>query len=130
VDILWIDLRVNAFYEFSQIQGILFSRDTAVEGSRRARLVRQFEVDRLREERILLSDRWCELLENLYGVGIEEADPTRDDLLRLCREPELDYVVSPHNFDGLYSETNGRVYVYDCDRIRRTRPASPDPTRN
>jgi hypothetical protein len=130
VDILWIDLRVNSFYEFSQIQGILFSRDTAVEGTRRARLVRQFEADRLREEKILLPDRWCELLENLYGVRIEDAAPTRDDLLRLCREPELDFVVSPHNFDGLYSETNGRVYVYDCERIRRTQPASPYSTRN
>jgi hypothetical protein len=132
VDILWIDLRVNSFYEFSQIQGILFSRDTAVEGTRRARLVRQFEADRLREEKILLPDRWLELLENLYVLRIEDASPTRDDLLRLCREPELDFVVSPHNFDGLYSETNGRVYVYDCERIRRTQPASPDPdpTRN
>jgi hypothetical protein len=127
VDILWLDLRVNSFYDFSQIQGILFSRNTAVEGSRRARLVREFELERLREERILLSDRWSELLEKIYGLNLEEADPTRADLLRLCQEPGLDYVVTPHNFDGLYAETNGRVYVYDCRQLRRRFFPSPRP---
>jgi hypothetical protein len=127
VDILWLDLRVNSYCEFSQLQGILFSRATAVEGSRRAVLVRQFEMERVRQERILLSDRWCELLEKMYGLTMDEADPTRDDLLRLCREPGLDYVVTPHNFDGLYAETNGRVYVYDCRQLRRRFFPSPRP---
>jgi hypothetical protein len=127
VDILWLDLRVNSFYDFSQIQGILFSRNTAMEGSRRARLVREFELERLREERILLSDRWCELLEKIYGIKMEDADPTRDGLLQMCREPGLDYVVTPHNFDGLYAETNGRVYVYDCRQLRRRFFPSPRP---
>jgi hypothetical protein len=118
IDTLWIDLRVKSYYDRFQVQGVMFSRDTALEGRRRALLVRHFEGERLHAQRGLLSDRWLELLEEFYGVPFEQARPTRADLERLCREEPVDYVVIRQGFDGLYAVGNGRFFIYDCKQVR------------
>jgi hypothetical protein len=54
--------------------------------------------------------------------------PTVEDLFRLCREDDLDYVVLEQEFDGLYSASDGRYFIYDCRHVRaleRAHKASP-----
>jgi hypothetical protein len=117
IDRLWLELGVLCYYERLQIQGVLFSRQTAIEGQRRALVVRQFELARLQEEKALLSDRWRELLEGLYQQSLDAACPTEADLRRLCREPGIDYVIVKECFPGLYAASNGKLFIYDCKQV-------------
>jgi hypothetical protein len=117
VDRIWLDLRAHSFYDRLQIQGVMFSRRTALEGRRRACVVRQFEVERLCREQETISPHWRRLLEKLYRLDFASARPTRDDLEALCREEGVDFAVLPHDFDGLYTASNGRVFIYDCKQV-------------
>jgi hypothetical protein len=120
---LWLDLRVRSYYQLQQIQGQLFSRDTAREAHRRARLVSQFEMERQGRERAFLAEGWQRRLENYYQVLIDQAAPTRADLDRLCRDEAVDYAILQQDIDGLYAASNGRFFIYDCRRLRARRAA-------
>jgi hypothetical protein len=129
VDMLWMELGVKSYFERLQVVGVLFSRETALEGVRRARVVAGFEGERLRQEQALLGQRNRELLEALLGIDLDSARPTRADLERLCREEGVDYAVVRQRFDGLYSATNGRFYIYNCRQIRAALgPPAPSAT--
>ena len=59
-------------------------------------------------------------MENLFRIPFDSPDPSLDDLVKLCQEPGLDYVVAPHEFPGLYSASNGRVFVYECYKVKNS----------
>jgi hypothetical protein len=128
---VWLDLRAKSYYDLNQAQGLLFSRQTAREARRRARVVGNFEMEQRRQDRGYYPEGWTLLLQDFYGCGLEEASAGRADLERLCREEAVDFAVLPQAFDGLYAASNGRVYVYDCRRLRerlalsRVRPSAP-----
>ncbi len=106
VSTVWLDLRANSYFSNSQLHGIAFSRETAVEGDRRQRLVHVFEVDQFwRDE----------------GSRGDVPTPTADDFNRLVAEREIDFLILTIDFGGAVA-TNGSVWVYDCCELRATRP--------
>jgi hypothetical protein len=119
VAFIWFQLRANVFFEFPhQIAGNLFNAGTAREGTRRAQLVKKFEMARLRQERILYSPQQLAQFRSVYGATENEPAPEVGDLLALCREKQLDFVVLPQAFPGLYAASNGKLFLYDCRAIR------------
>jgi hypothetical protein len=116
---IWFELRANMYFEWPhQIAGNLFSAGTAREGSRRAQLVQKFEMERLRDERILYGSRLLTQILKVYRATGDEPAPDVDDLLELCREKQLDLVVIPQEFSGLYAARTGNFFIYDCRTIR------------
>jgi hypothetical protein len=116
-DLLWIDVGANSYFDIIQTAGVMFNRKTAVEIQRRAELVAKFEMAHQRSG-IPIDDVRKVGLENLFKIPFQSAAPTQDDLVALCSEPGLDYVVIRQEFAGLYSASNGRVFVYECSKVK------------
>jgi hypothetical protein len=116
---IWFKLRANIYFQWPHhIAGNVFSAGTAREGARRAQMVKKFEVERLRKERILYPPWLLTPYLSIVRATEDEPAPEADDLLRLCREPRLDFIILPQEFPGLYSATNGKCFIYDCRSIR------------
>ena len=45
--------------------------------------------------------------------------PSTSDLAALCHEDVIDYAILPDDFGALASASNGHVFVYDCQRLRK-----------
>lgn len=116
--LIWFDLQMNCYYNLSQFAGIIFSKETAAEGIRRAALVRFFEVAQMRVDRIPQNLPSIRMRLELSGATFQDRPPNREDLLRLAADERLDWIVLNERFDGLYSATNGSVFIYDCGLIR------------
>jgi hypothetical protein len=117
-DLLWIDVHATSYFDILQTAGVMFNRATADEIERRIGLVNKVEMARQRKEEVFLDDARKLGMENLFKLSFNFPDPARGDLVKLCQEPGLDYVVIPQEFPGLYSATNGRIYVYECYKVR------------
>jgi hypothetical protein len=120
---VWFEAGAHSYFNPVQMSGAAFNRGTALEGKRRALLVRRFEVDALHRE--TMDPWWRTALLRLLEADWDEPPPTADDLFRLADESGLDLVVCETRLDGLYCATDGRYYVYDCAALRslaRTRP--------
>jgi hypothetical protein len=118
VDYVWLELGADSYFDTWQMSGLMFRRASSVEGQRRAVVVGPFEIQRFREMGDLASDRIRPIVTRLFERGLDSPEPTTADLERLCAEPGLDYVILRQGFPGLYSATNGRVFVYDCQKVR------------
>jgi hypothetical protein len=119
-EVLHVLLRLerNSFYSWTQVQGVFFSRGVAIEGRRRSQLARRFEVAYLREchgGSHSLTDRHSRFL----GADPNDSGPTAEDLLALAADPILDWIILRQPFKGLYVATNGRIYIYDANELRR-----------
>ncbi|NLI81256.1 MAG: hypothetical protein GX443_06155 [Deltaproteobacteria bacterium] len=117
--LIWFDLQMNSYYDFPQLWGIVFFRDTAVEGHRRAKLVKPFEVARMRAMGLPDNSPSVRMRLGFLEARLQEGPPSRADLLRLTSDEQLDWIVLNEGFEGLYTAANGSVYVYDCRAIRR-----------
>jgi hypothetical protein len=115
---IWFDLKANSYFNWVQMSGDVFDRRTAIEGQRRARLVRHFEVAAVSKEPSTPSF-WRTAMSNFYEADGPAHTPTVEDLIRLCEDPLLDVVVVEQEFEGLYTATDGKVFIYDCEAIRR-----------
>jgi hypothetical protein len=124
VEFVWLDLHATSYYDGVQTAGVMFNRQTATEMHRRIALVRKFEMDRLNKEAVFMEPGGKAIVERLLGVPFNGPAATADDLIRLCQDPDLDYVVVPHEFPGLYSATNGRIYVYECYKVKNAGSSS------
>jgi hypothetical protein len=123
---IWQDLKANCYFDGVQLSGIIFNRPTAVEGKRRALLVRAFEFDRMRKwEKFLPETVKCNM-RDLYQNDFTCPPPTQADLERLCLDPAVDFVVVKQGFAGLYAAGNGRLYIYDCKQVRTVLGSRPD----
>jgi hypothetical protein len=118
VDYLWIHLGVKSYYEWAQVVGALFSRENASEGRRRAELVSRFELDRFRPRERFLAEALKVSLVRLFRADLTAPPPSKDDLVRLCRDEALDVAVLKQDFGDLVAATNGRVFIYECVRVR------------
>jgi hypothetical protein len=117
-DLLWIDVHATSYFSILQTAGVMFHRDTALEIDRRCGVVAKFEMARQREEMLVPDEAKKMAMANLFKIDFDSPAPTPADLVRLCQEPRLDYVVLPQEFPGLYSATNGRIFVYECYKVR------------
>ena len=113
---IWIDLSATSYYSWTQVQGVVFSAETAAEGTRRSALARRFEIAEFRSIPGSNEDMWQRMLTFLQ-TDFNCPAPTQQDLLTLASEPQLDFIVIKQRFDGLYSATNGSVYIYDCRKL-------------
>jgi hypothetical protein len=118
VEHLWFDLKVQSYFSISQLVGNVFSAATAREGRRRANLVAAFELDQPPYRKNFLPAWQWRRLKNLFGAEPGSKPPGQEDLLRLCGEEDLDFVVIRQEFPGWYKATNGTWYVYDCQTLR------------
>jgi hypothetical protein len=115
---IWIALGCKSFYVAPQAAGNMFNRGTAMEGERRARLVRRFDLAMWAAFPYPLPDWKRTWVERIYRCDISSGGPTLEDLYRLCREADVDVAVLGHKFDGWYSASNGRWFIYECRSIR------------
>jgi hypothetical protein len=123
----WFRGRTSAYFHSVQLSGCAFNRGTAIEGRRRATLVRAFEVDQL--ARNPMAYRWWqEALEAFYDAPTAHR-PDESDLFALCADEGVDFVIVTQRFDGLYCSTDGVYYVYDCASVRRTAKAREEAPR-
>jgi hypothetical protein len=122
---VWFGAGARSYFSAAQLSGCGFNRGTALEGKRRAMLVRPFELaflNRRPPPPLLRAAFW-----HLFQADDSTPAPTEEDLFRLCREEGLDFIVLEDAFADLACATNGRWYVYDCRQLReRRRPGGPD----
>lgn len=112
----WHNLHADCYFHFVQTAGIMFHRETCFEGLRRARLVGRFQIEAM--QRLPPPMRGdLSVLHPFYLIVPEQNQVRTIDLLHLCQESKLDFVVLDHKFDGLYAATNGSVYIYDCRQV-------------
>jgi len=117
-DLLWVDVPATSYFDILQTAGVMFNRKTAEEIDRRTGVVGKFEMVRQRREELFVDDGRKISIENLFKLSFNCSEPSREDLIALCQQQGLDYVVIPQEFPGLHSASNGRIYVYDCSRVR------------
>jgi hypothetical protein len=118
VDLVWSDVHANSYFHLLQTAGVMFNRETADEIERRVPLIAKFEMARQRSAAVFLDADGMVAMENMLKIPYDSPSPSKEDLVRLCREPGLDYVVIEQEFPGLYSATNGRIFVYECYKVR------------
>jgi hypothetical protein len=118
VNYLWVDLRAKSYFDWAQVVGVMFNRETAVEARRRAVLVRAFELARMRDEFELTPDPVRRSIRLLFQADVDYPDPSVDDLRRLCQEPGLDFLLLQHEFPGVSAASCGKLFVYDCRQVR------------
>ena len=121
---VWFKLRKNCFFSWQQTAGSMFNRETACEAARRAKLVAQLDLGTHTALQWGVRDRELESLIKLYGVNSLEVALEGKDLIRVCQDPEVDFVVSRLGVNNLYRATNGRWFVYDCAAVRESRFAA------
>ena len=118
LDYVWLDLHSKSYFDWWQAGGFMFRREMALEGQRRACLVASFEVERFRKTEIDMSEGEKESVGRFFKTDFSKTHVTQQDLARLCREPNLDYVLIEQRFEGLYSAQHGRLYLYPCQQVR------------
>jgi len=66
-------------------------------------------------------DGWMISLRDLFQIKSDDHFPQEDDLLRLCEEEGLDFIVLKYRIKDLYCESDGEYYIYDCEQLRNLR---------
>jgi hypothetical protein len=113
---VWLDLRAQNYLAATVTN---FSRETAFETRRRAHIIRAFELERYRGMHGLIAEAVRPLIAYFYAPEQPAPSPTVSDLRRLCRPDEgVDVAVLSQHFDALASADNGRVFIYECERVR------------
>src|SRR6185295_17266627 len=89
ITLVWFDLRAKSYFNLIQTAGVLFSRQTAVEGLRRGRIVRPFEVRHYRRVAHLMARSDSLIYRRFLDITPETTlAATEIDLARLCRAQE------------------------------------------
>jgi hypothetical protein len=118
IERVWVEVRASAFFDYLQLSGLIFTRDTAREGFRRGAVVGLFEMERLHRLDPNLANGWDEGPRKLYQVPVDDSRPTAADVRRLAQEPGLDYIVLDFPVDLPALATNGSVTIYPCAPLR------------
>jgi hypothetical protein len=119
VEDIWFGTGNNSYYNLAQMTGCAFNRGTAVEGYRRAALALPFELEML--AKFGSTNDWLTAFRDLLQIKGHVHFPQEEDLLRLCREEGLDFIVLKYRIKNLYCATDGYYYIYDCEQLRRLR---------
>jgi hypothetical protein len=117
VDNIWFRTGNHSYFHFAQMCGCAFNRGTAVEGSRRFGLVLPFEFETLNRLQIG-KGRKAAPVAGRKPEGLVRS-PGKEDLLRLCRESTLDFIVLKRAINHLYFSSDGYYYIYDCEQLRK-----------
>jgi hypothetical protein len=120
--LIWFDLQSTVYFNLEQMSGVLFNRETGIEGKRRASIVRPFELARYNAvaDFIPWADRL--MITSLFGPPEQAAPATRRDVELLCGSHEqVDVAILNRDFGGLAVATNGRIFLYECAQVRAAR---------
>lgn len=113
---IWFGLARPSYLNFAQVQGAVFSRETAIEAAKRLRYARPFEV--IEAHRNPWTAANWKRLGRFYGE-LDAAVPTiRDAIVAIASDPQLDYVLLEDHVPGLAADRCGELWVYDCAQIR------------
>jgi hypothetical protein len=119
VEYVWFRLHATSYFAVSQVVGVIFSRETAMEARRRADLVRSFELDRYHAMRAPAPELTRRMMRQLFAADAGVSSPTRADVARLCQsDGGVDIAILRQNFIELSSVSNERVAVYECAHVR------------
>ena len=116
----WFKLHANNFFSVQQAAGSMFNRENALEARRRALLTREIDLAAFTAAGFAAVGSENRSLKQTYVTSDLVGEPTLKDLLNLCQQPELDFVLCRSALgENLHEATNGRWFVYRCDDIRR-----------
>ncbi len=113
----WFTLGRASYLSADQSSGVIFSRDTALEVRRRAAVVQSLWYTNWH----LVSRKHT--ARGLAPILSADSQPlTREILMQICRDPQLDFVVAKENlgFDSLPHPHNAgwtNWRLYDCRRV-------------
>jgi hypothetical protein len=113
---IWYIAGAQSYLHVVQMSGCGYNRATALEGKRRAWLVRAFEGPAV--HRHPLGDPLWHRAQLDFLRNPANQPPTLADLKALCSDEQLDFAILEDAFDGLYSATTGRWFIYDCAQLR------------
>ena len=119
----WFTLGRPSYLSADQSSGVVFSRDTAIEVRRRAAAVQALWYTNWH-----LESRKRAPHGHAPILSADSLPLTRETLVRICRDPELDFVVAKENvgFEPLPHPHNGGWKdwgLYDCRRVNSAIPA-------
>jgi hypothetical protein len=117
LDLVWLDLHAKCYFDWWQLSGVIFQRQTAMEGQRRALVVGTFEMDRFREVGEV-SEFIRKQASRFFDLDFDTANPELGNLKELCQEEGVDFLLLTHEFPGLVTAGNGRIFIYDCRQVR------------
>lgn len=120
----WVEWGTRSYYDCFQLAGFVFNRETAVEGQRRAKIVGPFEAVSLAKGRSeVIPEGVKEKISAWLGADVDSpSPPTEEDLLRLAREDDVDYIVLfCTHFEHLAEGRRGDVSIYDARKLREVR---------
>ena len=121
-DYLWFDLHATSYYTLTQVVGVIFSRETALEAQRRSELVRSFELNRHGGTYGMPPENTKIMIRRLFKPGLAAPEVGPEDLRRVCAIDEgVDVVLLDRALDDSFSASNGALFVYECAHIRTAR---------
>jgi hypothetical protein len=113
---VWLGLDAR---NYLAVMVVIFREETARETRRRAAIVRSFELARWRTVPDLVPEVPSSMVEYLYAPEAPSSSPRLADLERVCRRDEdVDVVVLSQHLGNRASADNGRVFLYECERVR------------
>lgn len=120
LDYVWLDLHAKCYFDWWPVGNFMFCREMAMEGKRRAHLAGPFELAHFRNTKTGAMDSGALVKSRMrfHRIDFDRSPIDEQDLARLCREPDLDYIVLDQRFEGLYATESGGLYLYDCRQIR------------
>jgi len=116
----WMQFRTNSYFHLAQVVGVLFSRQTAIEATRRAAIVAPFEAKRYAEA-AEFEPRIVRLMaQRLFGPTVGERSVGA--LRQLCADGAIDFAVLKNSTLPAEVITNGQIKIYDCRQLRSGLP--------
>jgi hypothetical protein len=118
----WFTLNRPSYLTVDQSSGVVFSRKTALEVKRRSQVLLP-----------LMDPDWKLLSKMTAATSVGKVDPmvrplTRERLMSICRDPQLNFVVAAENvgFAPLrHSRSQGRYwFLYDCRIVSGASPVA------
>jgi hypothetical protein len=122
LEVIWVDWRAQSYYDVSQTAGFLFTRESTMEGIRRAPLVGPFEVDYVRKRKAVILPEALTATEKLGEFDASKPlEPSH--VRRLASDPRLDWIVlwdiDSKELLDLATAVGPRVAVFDAAKLRR-----------
>jgi len=112
----WLLMKTASYYSQAQAAGIIFHRETTFEALRRLSTIDQ-------DNHTTLSKPTRANSPLLFGKRRPFTPLTPDGITRVCREPELDFIVSRLHYPVLSTnnewtpDAHTQYWLYDCRRI-------------
>lgn len=119
----WLLMKTSSYFSSAQAAGIIFHRETTFEALHRLSTIDQ-------DNHTTLSGRTRANSPRLFTETRLFKPLTRDGIIRVCRAPDLDFVVSRLHYPALSTndewtpDGHSKYWLYDCRRINSVAASS------